>query len=79
MLSTFLRIGRQRSGPEPPERQTAQPQPVQRAQPGRPDAARSAGRRAVYVAIEVAAVCIGAVVLLVRIAGVPAWDSVYPA
>src|SRR5690348_14145166 len=39
--------------------------------------ARSAGRRAVYVAIEVAAVCAGAAVLLPRIAGIPAWDSVY--
>jgi len=39
--------------------------------------ARSGGRRAVYVAIQVAAVCVGAVVLLLRLAGVPAWDSVY--
>ena len=45
--------------------------------PGPGDAARPAGRRAVYVAIEVAAVCTGAAVLLPRIAGVPSWDSVY--
>src|SRR4029079_6476097 len=45
--------------------------------PGPADAARSAGRRAVCVAIEVAAVCAGAAVLLPRIAGVPSWDSVY--
>src|SRR6185312_5735632 len=32
---------------------------------------------AVCVAIEVAAVCAGAAVLLPRIAGVPSWDSVY--
>lgn len=57
--------------PETPESGT--PQPV----PGHADAARSAGRRAVYVAIQVAAVCIGSVVLLLRIARVPAWDSVY--
>jgi hypothetical protein len=57
--------------PETPERGT--PQPV----PEHADATQSGGRRAVYVAIEVAAVCIGAVVLLLRVAGVPAWDSVY--
>jgi hypothetical protein len=51
--------------------------PVPQPGPGHADAARSAGRRAVYVAIQVAAVCVGMVVLLVRIAGVPAWDSVY--
>ena len=59
--------------PETPERGTPQPQPV----PGYADAARSGGRRAVYAAIQVAAVCIGTVVLLLRIAGVPPWDSVY--
>jgi hypothetical protein len=61
--------------PETPQRGTRQaaPQP----EPGHADAARSGGRRAVYVAIQVAAVCIGTVVLLLRIAGVPAWDSVY--
>jgi hypothetical protein len=63
--------------PETPERQTPRPRPVQQAEPGRPDAAGSAGRQAVCVAIQVAAVCIGTVVLLVRIAGVPAWDSLY--
>ena len=59
--------------PETPERGTPQPQP----EPGHADAARPGGRRAVYVAIEVAAVCTGAAVLLPRIAGVPSWDSVY--
>ncbi len=57
--------------PETPEGGTPQPEP------GHADAARSAGRRALYVAIQVAAVCIGTVVLLLRIGGVPAWDSVY--
>ena len=51
----------------------AAPQP----EPGHADAARSGGRRAVYAAIQVAAVCVGTVVLLLRLAGVPAWDSVY--
>lgn len=54
-----------------------QPQPAPESEPGYADTARSRGRRAVYVAIQVAAVCVGAVVLLLRIAGVPAWDSVY--
>jgi hypothetical protein len=54
-----------------------QPQLAPESEPGYADAARSGGRRAVYVAIQVAAVCIGTVVLLLRIAGVPAWDSVY--
>ena len=63
--------------PETPERGTPQPRPGPQPGPGHADAARSAGRRAVYVAIQVAAVCVGTVVLLLRIAGVPAWDSVY--
>ena len=54
------------------------------AEPGMPQpgpgypafTARPAGR-VFYVAIQVAAVCIGAVVLLLRVGGVPAWDSVY--
>ena len=58
--------------PEAPE-----PRPVPESGPGHADSARSAGRRAVYVAIEVAAVCTGAAVLLPRIAGIPSWDSVY--
>jgi hypothetical protein len=58
--------------PEAPE-----PRPVPESGPGHADAARSPGRRAVYVAIEVAAVCTGAAVLLPRIAGIPSWDSVY--
>ena len=58
--------------PEAPE-----PRPVPESGPGPTDAARPAGRRAVCVAIEVAAVCAGAAVLLPRIAGVPSWDSVY--
>jgi hypothetical protein len=45
--------------------------------PGPADAAGSGGRRAVWVAIQVAAVCIGTAVLLLRIARVPAWDSLY--
>ena len=59
--------------PETPERGTPRP----RSGPGHADAARSAGRRAVYVAIQVGAVCIGAVVLLLRIPRIPAWDSLY--
>src|SRR4029079_6759812 len=58
--------------PEAPE-----PRPVPESGPGHADAARSAGRRAVYVAIQVAALCAGAAVLLPRIAGIPSWDSVY--
>jgi hypothetical protein len=53
------------------------PQPAPESGPGHADAARSGGRRAVYVAIQVAAVCVGTVVLLLRLAGVPVWDSVY--
>ena len=59
--------------PKTPEGGAPQPQP----EPGHADATRSAGRRAVYVAVQVAAVCIGTVVLLLRIGGIPAWDSVY--
>jgi hypothetical protein len=59
--------------PETPERGTPKPKPG----PGHADAARSGGRRAVCVAIQVAAVCIGTVVLLLRIPRVPAWDSLY--
>jgi hypothetical protein len=33
--------------------------------------------RALYVAIQVAAVCAGTLVLLLRIAHVPAWDTLY--
>ena len=63
--------------PETPERGTPQPQPVPQPGPGHADAARSGGRQAVYVAIQVAAVCIGAVVLLLRIPRIPAWDILY--
>ena len=63
--------------PETPERGRPQPQAAPQPGPGHADAARSGGRRAVYAAIQVAAVCVGTVVLLLRIAGVPAWDSVY--
>jgi hypothetical protein len=59
--------------PTTPGRGTPQTQP----EPGHADAARSGGRQAVYAAIQVAAVCIGTVVLLLRIARVPAWDSLY--
>jgi hypothetical protein len=62
--------------PETPERGTPQPRPGPPG-PGHADAARSAGRRAVYVAIQAAAVCIGTVVLLLRIPRIPAWDSLY--
>jgi hypothetical protein len=61
--------------PETPERRT--PQPVPQPRPGHPDAARSGGRRAACVAIQVAAVCTGTVVLLLRIPRIPAWDSLY--
>ena len=63
--------------PETPERGTPQPQAGPQPGPGHADAARPAGRRAVYVAIQVAAVCIGTVVLLLRIPRIPAWDSLY--
>jgi hypothetical protein len=63
--------------PETPERGTPQPQPAPQPEPGHADAARSGGRRAVCVAIQVAAVCIGTVVLLLRIPRIPAWDSLY--
>lgn len=59
--------------PETPERGTSRPQPG----PGYADSARSGGRRVFAAAIQVAAVCIGAVVLLLRVGGVPAWDGVY--
>ncbi len=58
--------------PEAPE-----PQPAPESGPGHADAARSGRRRAVHVALQAAAVCIGAVVLLPRIAGIPSWDSAY--
>jgi hypothetical protein len=61
--------------PETPQRGTRQPAP--QPGPGHADAARYGARRAVYAAIQVAAVCVGTVVLLLRIAGVPAWDSLY--
>ena len=61
--------------PETPERAT--PQSVPQSGPGHADAARSGGRWALYVAIQVAAVCIGTVVLLLRIPRIPAWDSLY--
>ena len=63
--------------PETPERGTPQPRPGPQPGPGHADAARSAGRRAACAAIQVAAVCVGTVVLLLRIAGIPAWDSLY--
>lgn len=74
------RVGRVRAAlvmlfPETPEDGT--PRPVPPPGPGHADAARPGGQQAVYVAIQVAAVCIGTVVLLLRIARVPAWDSVY--
>jgi hypothetical protein len=56
--------------PETPEPGTPRPEP------GRADAVRS-GRRAAYVAIQVAAVLIGTGVLLLRIPRIPAWDTVY--
>ena len=59
--------------PQTPERGMPQPQPG----PGHAYPARSGGRRVFSAAIQVAAVCIGAVVLLLRVGGVPAWDGVY--
>jgi hypothetical protein len=61
--------------PEALERGTAAPAPE--AERGSADAAGSGVRRAAYIAFQVAAVCVGTLVLLPRIAGVPAWDSVY--
>ena len=63
--------------PETPERETPQPQPGPQPGPGHADTARSGGRWAVCVAIQVAAVCIGTVVLLLRIPRIPAWDCLY--
>jgi len=46
--------------------------------PGAGDAAsRPPGRRAVSLAVQVAVVCAGAVALLLRVGGVPAWDVTY--
>jgi hypothetical protein len=61
--------------PETPDREP--PRPVPQTEPGQADAGGSGGRQAVYAAIQVAAVCIGTVVLLLRIARIPAWDSLY--
>jgi hypothetical protein len=63
--------------PETPDRGPPQPQPVPQPGPRHADAAGSGGRRAVYAAIQVAAVCIGTAVLLLRIPRIPAWDSLY--
>jgi hypothetical protein len=63
--------------PEPPGRGPPRPRPVPQPGWGHPGAAGPAGRRAVWVAIEVAAVCIGTVALLLRIPVIPAWDCVY--
>lgn len=63
--------------PETLQRGTLQPRLMPQPGPEHPDAARSGGRRAVYVAIQVTAVCIGTVVLLLRIPRIPAWDSLY--
>jgi hypothetical protein len=46
-------------------------------EPGHADAMRSGRPRAGYVGIQAAAVCVGAAVLLLRIGGIPSWDSVY--
>jgi hypothetical protein len=54
-----------------------QPQPPPEPQPGQADTPKPGRRRAVYVAVQVAAVCAGAAVLLPRIAGTPSWDSLY--
>jgi hypothetical protein len=66
--------------PETPERATPQPQPQPQHQPppgpGHADATRSMDR-ALYVAIQVAAVLAGTIVLLLRIANIPAWDNLY--
>ena len=58
--------------PETPERGTPQSRP----EPGHADAARSVGP-ALYVAIQAAAVLAGTIVLLLRIANIPAWDTLY--
>ena len=63
--------------PETPEPERGTPRPVLQPRPAHADAARPGGRWAVYVAIQVAAVCIGTVVLLLRIPLIPAWDSLY--
>jgi hypothetical protein len=53
------------------------PQPSAELEPGHQDAAGSGRRRARNIGIQLAAVCIGAIVLLFRIGGIPSFDSVY--
>jgi hypothetical protein len=53
------------------------PQPAPEPEPKQADIHRSGRQRVLYVAIQVAAVCAGAAVLLPRIAGIPSWDSLY--
>jgi hypothetical protein len=44
---------------------------------GVPEGTAARGRRPVAAAVQVAAVCAGALVLLLRVGGVPAWDGTY--
>jgi hypothetical protein len=55
----------------------AAPEPRPAPEPKQPDRPGSGQQRALYVAVQVAAVCLGAAVLLPRIAGIPSWDSLY--
>jgi hypothetical protein len=59
--------------PQTPERAASQPGSA----PGYAGAAGLAGQPALYAAIQVAAVFVGTFVLMLRVAGVPAWESVY--
>ncbi len=45
--------------------------------PERAEGSAGRGQRALSVALQVAAVCLGAVVLLARVAHIPAWDCIY--
>jgi hypothetical protein len=50
---------------------------VPASQPVAAPAVSYGGQRALYLALQAAAVCAGVLVLLPRIAGIPSWDSVY--
>jgi len=47
------------------------------AEPPRPPRAPGPGRRVLSIAIQVAAVCVAAGLLLLRVARVPAWNCAY--
>jgi hypothetical protein len=63
--------------PDPPAGPVPRPAPQSAFKPVPAPAAESGGQRALYLALQAAAVCAGVLVLLPRIAGIPSWDSVY--